>query len=237
MPGEHVINRVRKIHRGERSKSAAARPGTHTIRVPLGSNNVKYNTWFYGGEVNGDAFKWCAVYQSWVAAAAEIPTSIVPKNASVIGMRDFFQARGRIFQTPAVGDFVIFITSETQRHIGFVEMLLSDGRFTTIEGNVSDRVMRVTHSPSESNIFGYARPEYHKVEGREFDEVATKAEIKEAIRDVVSEVVSEEITKARKMLTDGGDGGGNVDKEKNNLNNIRELINESKDEIISKMDQ
>src|SRR5919106_6744495 len=124
MAGEKVIARLRKIHREERNKSAEARPGTHTIRVPLGSNNVKYNTWFYGGKVSGDAFKWCAVYQSWVATAAQIPTSIIPKNASVIGMRDFFQARDRIFQTPAVGDLVIFITSATQRHIGFVEMLL-----------------------------------------------------------------------------------------------------------------
>jgi hypothetical protein len=237
MSGESVINRLRKIHRAERTKSAEARPGTDTIRVPLGSNNVKYNTWFYGGKVSGDAFKWCAVFQSWCAAAAEIPTDIIPKNASVLGMRDFFQSRGRIFQTPMVGDLVIFITSATQRHIGFVEMLLPDGHFLSIEGNVSDRVMRVNHSRSEANIFGYGRPEYHKVEGREFDEMATKAEIKEAVREVVSEVVSEEITKARKMLTDGGDGTGDVRKPINNLNNIRELVNKAKSEIIEKLNQ
>lgn len=237
MADEQVINRLRRIHREERRKSAAARPGSGTIRVPLGSNNVKYNTWFYGGEVHGPQFMWCAVYQSWTAAAARIPTSIIPKNASVLGMRDFFQARDRIFQTPRVGDLVIFITSATERHIGFVEMLLPDGRFTTIEGNVSHRVMRVNHSPSESNIFGYGRPEYHKVEGREFDEVATKAEIQDAIRQVVREVVSEEVTKARKMLTDGGDGTGDVVKGRNNLKNIREVIKEGQDEIIAKLNQ
>ena len=227
MAGEKVINRLRKIHREERRKSAAARPGA--VRSPIGSNNVKYNTWFYGHKVHGDPFMWCAVYQSWTAAAAEIPEEIIPKRASVLQMRDFFQAQGRIFQRPKVGDLVIFITSATQRHIGFVEMVLDDGTFTTIEGNFSDRVMRVKHSPGESNIFGYGRPEYDKVEGREFDEVATKAEIKEAIR----EVVSEEITKARKMLTDGGDGTGDVDKERNNLKNLRDLVNEAKEEITN----
>ena len=69
------------------------------------------------------------------------------------------------------------------------------------------------------------------VQGEEFDEVATKAEIKEA----VAEVVRDELTKQRKMLTNGGDGTGNANQEKNNLQNIRDLINESKDEIISKL--
>jgi hypothetical protein len=73
------------------------------------------------------------------------------------------------------------------------------------------------------------------VQGEEFDEVATKAEIKEAVRDVVAEVVRDELTKQRKMLTDGGDGTGNVNKEQNNLQNIRDLINQSKDDIISKL--
>ena len=233
MAGEDVIKRLRKLHRDERKKSAAARPGT--VRSPLGSNNVKYNTWFYGRPVDGAEFMWCAVYQSWVAAAAKIPTSIIPKNASVLGMRDFFDAQGRIFEEPRVGDLVIFITSATRRHIGFVEMLLDDGNFATIEGNFNDRVTRVVHSPNESNIFGYGRPEYHKVRGEEFDEVATKEEIQEAVREIVAEVVRDEITKARKMLTDGGDGTGNVHKERNNLETIRKSINEAKDDIISKL--
>jgi CHAP domain len=229
MAGEEVIKHIRNLHRQEKGKSDSS-------QSPLGSNNVKYNTWFYGHPVHGDAFMWCAVYQSWVAAAAKIPTSIMPKNASVLGWRDFFQARGRIFDTPRVGDLVIFITSPTARHIGFVDMLLPDGRFESIEGNTSHRVMRVKHTRSESNIFGYARPEYHKVPGEEFDEVATKAEIKEAVREVVADAVRDELTKQRKMLTDGGDGTGNVNKERNNLQTIRESIKEAKDDIINKLD-
>ena len=166
MSAESVIESIREIHRAERKKSAAARPGTGSIKIedPLGSNNVKYNTWYYGRKVHGDDFKWCAVYQSWVAAAAKIPTSIMPKRADVPGWRDFFESRGRLFQTPMVGDLVIFIFSAERRHIGFVEMLLPDGKFTSIEGNVSSRVMRITHRVGESGIAGYGRPEYDKVE-------------------------------------------------------------------------
>jgi hypothetical protein len=68
-----------------------------------------------------------------------------------------------------------------------------------------------------------------------FDEVATKAEIKEAVREVVAEVVRDELTKQRKILTDGSDGTGDVNKEMNNLENIRDLIKTSRDDIITKL--
>jgi hypothetical protein len=229
MAGEEVIKRLRNLHRQEKGKSDAS-------QSPLGSNNVKYNTWFYGGAVHGPRFMWCAVYQSWVAAAAKIPTSIIPKHAAVLGFRAFFEPKGRIFDTPRVGDLVLMVSADgSRRHIGFVDMLRPDGRFDSIEGNYNDRVSRVTRSPSEPDIIGFARPEYHKLQGEEFDEVATKAEIKDAVREVVVEVVRDELTQARKMLTNGGDGTGNVNKEKNNLQNLRELINKAKDDIIAKL--
>jgi hypothetical protein len=225
MAGEEVIKRLRNLHRQENGKS-------NSLQSPLGSNNVKYNTWFYNGPVHGDRFMWCAVYQSWVAAAAKIPTSIIPKNAAVLGYKAFFEPKGRIFDTPRVGDLVLMVSADGERrHIGFVDTLRPDGRFDSLEGNYNDRVSRVTRSPSEPDIIGYARPEYHKVRGEEFDEVATKAEIKEAVR----EVVRDELTQARKMLTNGGDGTGNVNKEKNNLQSIRELINKAKDDIIARL--
>jgi hypothetical protein len=199
MGGEAVISRLREIHRAERRKSAKARPGTGSIviREPLGSNNVKYNTWFYGHKVHGDAFMWCSVYQAWAAAAAKIPMSIIPKSAGVLGMRDFFKAHGRLFQTPKVGDLVIFIFTDGH-HIGFVEKLLDGGKFLSIEGNVSSRVMRVLHSRNDPNIAGYGRPHYEKV--REDD--MTKNELlavlasdrgKKVLQDAVRPVVHQEV--------------------------------------------
>ena len=34
---------------------------------PKGSNNVKYNTWYYGHPVSGEDYPWCAVFVSWCA--------------------------------------------------------------------------------------------------------------------------------------------------------------------------
>ena len=39
-----------------------------------GTNNVKYNTWFYGHEVDGSNYPWCAVFVSWCADKAGITT-------------------------------------------------------------------------------------------------------------------------------------------------------------------
>ena len=36
---------------------------------PSGSNRVKYNTWYYGKVVQGDAYPWCCVFQAWCFAA------------------------------------------------------------------------------------------------------------------------------------------------------------------------
>ena len=32
---------------------------------PAGSNNVKYNTWFYGHKVSGGDFAWCSTFLDW----------------------------------------------------------------------------------------------------------------------------------------------------------------------------
>lgn len=103
MPTDTVIDRLLKIHHEERMR-------TDSVQAPLGSNNVKYNTWYYGSKVSVPKFMWCAVYQSWVAAKCGIPMSIYPKAASVPVVRDFFKAKGRIFDRPLPGDYVLFIS-------------------------------------------------------------------------------------------------------------------------------
>lgn len=35
---------------------------------PANSNNVKYNTWFYGRAVSGSAYAWCGAFVSWCFA-------------------------------------------------------------------------------------------------------------------------------------------------------------------------
>lgn len=180
MSAADVIDDLVEVHRKERNRSAAGEPGS--IRDPLGSNNVKYNTWYYKRKVHGAEFMWCAVYQSWVMAKCGVPMSIYPMAASVPVVRDFFQARNRLFQTPKVGDLVIFIFSADERHIGFVETTKGDGSFTSIEGNVSDRVKRVPHRQGDRGIVGYGRPDYEKVE----EDDMTKEELRDMLRDALS---------------------------------------------------
>jgi hypothetical protein len=175
MPTDTVIDRLLKIHHEERMR-------TDSVQAPLGSNNVKYNTWYYGSKVSGPKFMWCAVYQSWVAAKCGIPMSIYPKAASVPVVRDFFKAKGRIFDRPLPGDYVLFIFSATERHIGFVETVQADGKFTSLEGNVSDRVKRVSHRVGDRGIVGFGRPEYDKIE----EDDVTKEELRDMLRAALS---------------------------------------------------
>jgi hypothetical protein len=154
MSAEAVIDRLIKLHHQELAKGVTRRP----------VNDVKYNTWYYGRRVNGDQFMWCAAYQSWINAMAGVPMDIYPKAAGVVQVRDFFEERGRIFQKPKVGDYVIFIFGPGKHHIGFVEKLKGGGEFSSLEGNLSNRVMRTHHREGDRGIVGYARPEYDKVE-------------------------------------------------------------------------
>ena len=46
---------------------------------PPNSNNVKYNTWFYGHSVSGASYPWCAVFISYIFSALDGSTISVPK--------------------------------------------------------------------------------------------------------------------------------------------------------------
>lgn len=150
MSRAEVISRLKKIEADQ----------VGTARSPLGSNKVKYNTSYYGRVVRGKQFKWCVVFQWWCFQKAGIPTKIFPKSANVFAVRDWYKRRDRFYQRPMVGDLVIYSFS----HIGFVEKLLTDNRIQTIEGNFNDKVRRRITRADASNIEGYCRPKYHKIE-------------------------------------------------------------------------
>lgn len=130
-------------------------------------NCVKYNNWYYGVNVKGrtqTAYSWCVVFVSWCADQAGISTSYIPKISSVESMRSFYNSRGlftrRSSADPRPGD-IIFLGKSRPTHIGIVYEV-SDGYVYTIEGNASDQVKMNTYKLSDSNIYGYARPECFK---------------------------------------------------------------------------
>ena len=53
---------------------------------PKNSNRVKYNTWFYGKEVKGDAYPWCMTFVQWCFAHAKEPAKpFVKPTAKYLG--------------------------------------------------------------------------------------------------------------------------------------------------------
>jgi len=118
---------------------ALARKQLSTCENPPCSNNVRYNTWYYGREVMGSAYPWCMVFVQWVFAQLGVKLPI--RTASCGELMRAAKAAGcwvvRDFQP---GDVVIYDFSgrqQTTEHCGIVEVVLPDYGVQAIEGNTS----------------------------------------------------------------------------------------------------
>lgn len=136
-----------------------------TMESPPNSNNVKYNTWYYGHPVNGASYPWCATFISWVFKPEQ---GICKKTASCLEMLEWFEKRGQIVKTPQPGDIVFFKYSTNSRrtnHVGLV-VSVNGSVINTIEGNTSttsqDNGGKVMQRNRYSNIVAYARPKYNE---------------------------------------------------------------------------
>lgn len=146
---------------------AIARKQLGICENPPSSNNVRYNTWYYGREVMGSAYPWCMAFVQWVFAQAGVKLPL--RTASCGALMNAAKAAGcwvtRDFQS---GDVVIydFPGGAATDHCGIVEMQLPDYGVQAIEGNTSQ-------SGSQSNggqvcrknrpgkyIVGAVRPRY-----------------------------------------------------------------------------
>ena len=140
-----------------------------TTEFPANSNNVKYNTWFYGKMVQGAAFPWCAVFISYIFKDSP---DLVKKSPSCLEMLEWFEDRHRIVARPQPGDIVFFKFSTNKRrtnHVGIVISTVDSNRFKTIEGNTSMRsddnggaVME--RNRTRSNVVAFARPAYEDLD-------------------------------------------------------------------------
>lgn len=131
---------------------------------PANSNNVKYNTWYYGHPVSGAAYPWCCVFVAWLFKAEQ---SLCKKTASSSDLYRWFKQRGQIVNKPQPGDVVFFKWNKNGNyiadHVGIVVSF--DGRtVNTIEGNTSVNDQSnggmVMQRNRYSNIIGYGRPKY-----------------------------------------------------------------------------
>lgn len=128
---------------------------------PPNSNNVKYNTWFYGRPVSGSAYPWCMAFVQWVFDQAGMRLPYI--TASCSGLLNWYRANRpeRVFSSPQAGDIVIYNFG----HTGIVESVGS-GTITAIEGNTSPSTagsqsndgMVCRKTRSTSLVTAYIRP-------------------------------------------------------------------------------
>lgn len=137
---------------------------------PAGSNNVKYNTEYYGTAVRGSAYPWCVCFCWWIFKAAGASNLFYggKKTAYCPTVESYYKSIGQWYSTPKVGDLVLFdFTGKgIAGHIGIVERVNADGTITTIEGNTSissnDNGGAVMRRTRKMNVIrGFARPLYN----------------------------------------------------------------------------
>lgn len=129
---------------------------------------TKYGQW-YGD--NMTYMPWCAMFVSWCADQAGIPTTIIPKHANCdVGM-DWFIGHGRFAwssayggtRTPQRGDIVYFgakyTTGYDSTHVGIVYKVDSK-KIYVLEGNSSAKVQTVPYDMTSGYILGYGMPDY-----------------------------------------------------------------------------
>ncbi len=144
-----------------------------------GTNNVKYNTEYYGHSVHSEAYPWCCVFVWWVFKQAGLSNLFYGggKTAACATLMSWFKSKGQFHTSnPQPGDVVFFdfTGSGVSHHVGIVESVKSNGTVITIEGNTSNMVKRLTRS---SSIMGYGRPSYSTSTSETTNESSSSNEI------------------------------------------------------------
>lgn len=137
---------------------------------PPNSNNVRYNTWYYGHEVSGKEYPWCMVFCQWVYSMAGVRLPVL--TASCGEMMRYAKQKGRWIESGyRKGDLILFDWTESKKSPSHCGILYSIderyGRIQTIEGNTSltnqsngGEVM--LRGRRVSQVRGAVRPEFRK---------------------------------------------------------------------------
>ena len=98
----------------------------------------------FAGGTPGEA--WCASFVYYVGRKMLGEAWPLPKTRSCDVLLEFARTRGVLHDAtvpPTSGCLFLVMASDTDAtHVGFVDAILPDGRFTTIEGNSNDRGVR-----------------------------------------------------------------------------------------------
>ena len=158
---------------------AVARKEIGVKESPANSNNVKYNTAYYGQEVwdgkAGGKYPWCMVFQWWLFLEAGAPELFYggKKTASCGTLMDYARANGQLVTSGYRPGDLLFLRFSTKRtrpeHVGMLKETRANGTYVTIEGNTGleddanggQVQQRVRHG---WQVLGAYRPHYDKEE-------------------------------------------------------------------------
>lgn len=106
---------------------------------PPSSNNVRYNTWYYGREVMGSAYPWCMVFCQWVYNKVNIKLPI--RTASCTEMMKAAKANNAWVNNRHMrpGDLVLYNfdnNTANSEHCGIIKSI-NGIKMEVIEGNTS----------------------------------------------------------------------------------------------------
>lgn len=175
---------------------------------PSNSSNVKYNTLYYGGPVNGPQYHWCVVFIWWLFRQLGMSSRFYDgkKTASCGTYLNWARMKGITLAGPKVGSLVLFDWTGDGKpdHIELVTAFTKD-TITSIGGNTgpkSDSVLKQTRS--YDNVLEFIWPYY------EGDDKVTLDEFKELMAQYRAELQdndawnAEESVKARQFCIDNG---------------------------------
>lgn len=127
-----------------------------------GPNNVIYNTHYYDGPVSGDAYPWCCafIWDGFRECGLSALFCGGQKTAYCPFVYNYARTHGLLVTDGyRAGDLLLYDWNGDGQpdHIGFCAGA-SGSMLTVIEGNVSDRVMRLTRTAS--SVKAAYRPRY-----------------------------------------------------------------------------
>lgn len=112
-----------------------------TKENPANSNNIKYNTEYYGKQVSGSSYSWCCVFIWWLFKQCDLSEYFYDnkKCASCTDLMNYYKRNGKIITKDyKPGDIIFFQFDKDSYadHMGIVESSTSS-TVTCIEGNTS----------------------------------------------------------------------------------------------------
>lgn len=202
---------------------ALARKELGVKESPANSNNVKYNTAYYGQEVwdgkAGGKYPWCMVFIWWLFHQAEADGLFYggKKTASCGTLMDYAMAHGQLVTSGYRPGDLLFLRFDKKRtrpeHVGMLKEARANGTYITLEGNTGleddanggQVQQRVRYA---WQVLGGYRPRYD-TEEKEEDEVVTYKYLKdvpEKFRPTIDKLMTAGIIQG-----DGSDPTGNGD--------------------------